>query len=107
MVYDFGCEQEFSIEVTDIQPMKMGAGRAYPKITAGAGLGIIDDMPSDGLLEVIQAIDRSGSSSFFYEAKRPAIAWDYRRYDMELDNLLLKGEIEKIAEGYSAFEAYL
>lgn len=107
MVYDFGCEQEFSMEVTDVQPMKRGAGRAYPKITAGAGLGIIDDMPSDELLALIQDIDKNGSSSFYYEAKRPEIVWDYRKYDMELDNLLLKGEIEEIADGYSAFEAYL
>lgn len=107
MVYDFGCEQEFSLEVVDIRPMKKGAGRAYPKITAGAGLGIIDDMPADELLELIQDIDKNGSSSFYYEAKRPEVVWDYRNYDMQLDNLLLKGEIERIAEGYSAFEAYL
>ena len=107
MVYDFGCEQVFSMEVTDIHPMKRGAGRAYPKIIAGVGLGIIDDMSSDELLALIQDIDRSGNSSFYYEAKRPEVVWDYRNYDMELDNLLLKGEIEHIAEGYSAFEAYL
>lgn len=107
MIYDFGCEQLFSMEVTDIQPMKKGSGRAYPKITAGAGFGIIDDMSSDELLELIQDIDESGSSSFYYEAKRPEVVWDYRKYDMKLDNLLLKGEIEEIADGYSAFEAYL
>lgn len=107
MVYDFGCEQVFSMEVTDVQPMKRGAGRAYPKITAGAGCGIIDDMSSDELLEVIKEIDRNGSSSFYYEAKRPDVVWDHRKYDMQSDNLLLKGEIEQIAEGYSAFEAYL
>ncbi len=107
MVYDFGCEQVFSMEVTAIQPMKKGAGRAYPKITSGAGCGIIEDMSSDELLEVIKDIDRNGSSLFCYEAKRPDVVWDYRKYDMQLDNLLLKGEIEQIAEGYSAFEAYL
>ena len=52
-------------------------------------------------------IDHNGSALFSYEAKRPDVAWDYRRYDMQLDNLILKGEIEEIAEGYSAFEAYL
>ena len=107
MVYDFGCEQVFSMEVTDIQPMKKGTGRAYPKITAGAGRGIMDDMSSDELLEVIKDIDRAGSSLFCYEAKRPEIVWDYRQYDMEGDNILLKGEIDQIAYGYSAFEAYL
>ncbi len=105
MLYDFGCEQVFSMEVTDIQPMKKGAGRAYPKITAGAGRGIIDDMPSEELLEIIKDTDKNGSSLFCYEAKRPEIVWDYRQYDIQSDNLLLKGEIEQIADGYSAFEA--
>ncbi|MBQ3378234.1 MAG: hypothetical protein IJG50_00030 [Clostridia bacterium] len=107
MIYDFGCEQVFSLEITDIQPMKKGAGRSYPKITAGAGSGIIDDMPADELLALIQDIDKNGSSSFYYEAKRPDVVWDYRKYDLMLDNLLLKGKIEEIADGYSAFEAYL
>ena len=49
----------------------------------------------------------NGSALFSYEAKRPDAVWDYRGYDMQLDNLILKGEIEEIAEGYSAFEAYL
>ena len=44
---------------------------------------------------------------FYYEAKRPDVVWDYRKYDMPSDNLLLKGEIEQIAEGYSAFEEHL
>ena len=35
MLYDFGCDQQFDIEVTDIQPMGRGQGRAYPKIIAG------------------------------------------------------------------------
>ncbi len=107
MVYDFGCEQVFSMEVTDVQPMKRGAGRAYPKITSGVGYGIIDDMSADELLEVMKDIDRNGSSSFYYEAKRPEIVWDYRKYDMLTDNNLLKGEIEQIADGYGEFEAYL
>lgn len=49
----------------------------------------------------------NGSALFSYEAKRPDVVWDYREYDMQLDNLILKGEIGEIAEGYSAFEAYL
>lgn len=52
-------------------------------------------------------IDHNGSALFCYEAKRPDAAWDCRGYDMQLDSLILKGEIEEIAEGYSAFEAYL
>ena len=107
MVYDFGCDQTFDIKVTEISPMPKGSGRAYPKIIAGEGYGIIDDMPADELLEIIRATDEDGESSFYYEGKRSDIPWDYRQYDLKADKILLKGEIEDIADGYSAFEAYL
>ena len=53
MIYDFGCEQEFEIEVTDIQPMGRGQGRSYPKIIIGEGRGIIDDMSADEIVDCI------------------------------------------------------
>ena len=55
----------------------------------------------------LELFDKNGNSLFYYEGKRPEIPWDYRKYDIEIDNALLKGEIEQIAEGYSAFEEYL
>lgn len=104
MIYDFGCEQEFEIEVTDIQPMGRGQGRAYPKIIAGEGRGIIDDMSADSLAELIQQIDKTGSSGIQYAGDGIIFDnmpdWDYRNYSIEYDNCLLKGIIARIAEGY-------
>ena len=104
MIYDFGCEQEFEIEVTDIQPMGRGQGRAYPKIIAGEGRGIIDDMSADDLAELIQQIDKTGSSGIQYAGDGIIFDnmpdWDYRNYSIEFDNCLLKGIITRIAEGY-------
>lgn len=104
MIYDFGCEQEFEIEVTDIQPMGRGQGRAYPKIIAGEGRGIIDDMSADDLAELIQQIDKTGSSGIQYAGDGIIFEnmpdWDYRNYSIEFDNCLLKGTIARIAEGY-------
>ena len=104
MIYDFGCEQEFEIEVTDIQPMGRGQGRAYPKIIAGEGRGIIDDMSADALTELIQQIDKTGSSGIQYAGDGIIFDnmpdWDYRNYSIEFDNCLLKGIITRIAEGY-------
>ena len=97
MIYDFGCEQEFEIEVTDIQPMGRGQGRAYPKIIAGEGRGIIDDMSADALTELIQQIDKTGSSGIQYAGDGIIFDnmpdWDYRNYSIEFDNCLLKGII--------------
>ena len=104
MIYDFGCEQEFEIEVTDIQPMGRGQGRAYPKIIAGEGRGIIDDMSADDLAELSQQIDKTGSSGIQYAGDGIVFDnmpdWDYRNYSIEFDNCLLKGIIARIAEGY-------
>ena len=104
MIYDFGCEQEFEIEVTDIQPMGRGQGRSYPKIIAGEGRGIIDDMSADDLAELIQQIDKTGSSGIQYAGDGIIFEnmpdWDYRNYSIEFDNCLLKGIITRIAEGY-------
>lgn len=104
MLYDFGCNQEFDIEVTDIQPMGRGQGRAYPKIIAGGGRGIIDDMSADDLADLIKQIDSIGSSGIQYAGDGIIFDnmpdWDYRNYSMEFDNCLLKGKIAWIAEGY-------
>ena len=104
MIYDFGCEQEFDIEVTDFQMMGKGQGRAYPKILAGEGFGIIDDMSAYDLFEVIHRIDETGSSGIKYSNDGLFLDrmpdWDYRRFDLKISNALLKGEIERIAEGY-------
>ena len=86
MIYDFGCDQEFEIEVTDIQPMGRGQGRAYPKIIAGEGRGIIDDMSADDLAELIQQIDKTGSSGIQYAGDGIIFDnlpdWDYRNYSI-------------------------
>ena len=105
MVYDFGCEQYFDFEIINIEPMPKGTGRAYPKIVDGAGKGILDDVPSLETLEIIRKIDKTGESTHTYLTQYgDELIWDYRKYDMEADNILLKGEIAKIAEGYSYFE---
>lgn len=104
MIYDFGCDQEFEIEVTDIQPMGRGQGRAYPKIIAGESRGIIDDMSADDLAELIHQIDKTGSSGIQYAGDGIIFDnipdWDYRNYSITYDNCLLKGKIAQIAEGY-------
>lgn len=101
LIYDFGCEQIFDIEFIEETDMKRGAGRAYPKIIDGTGRGIIDDMSASELLEIIEKIDRTGSSGYVLdEFQGRKIEWDYRKYSLKDDNFLLKGEIEMIRDAY-------
>lgn len=108
MLYDFGCEQYFDIDVVDIQPMPKGSGRAYPKITDGEGKGILDDMPAGETLEIIKETDKKGESTHTYLTRyEDECLWDYRDFDLKCENILLKGIIEEIAEGYEVFDEYM
>ena len=105
MTYDFGREQIFDIELTGVQDMPRGRGRAYPRIAAGEGRGIIDDLPADELLKMIREIDRTGVSRFQYmTASQEMIPWDYREYDLEMDNALLKGGVHRVQDAYEECE---
>ena len=105
MTYDFGCEQIFDIELTGVQDMPRGRGRAYPRIAAGEGRGIIDDLPADELLKMIRDIDRTGVSRFQYMTTyEKMIPWDYRNYDLEIDNALLKGDVTQVQFAYEERE---
>lgn len=107
MTYDFGCEQVFNIELLEIGEMPRGHGRAYPKILDGAGRGIVDDMPAFELLEAIKKTDADGHSGIFYSSSGfdNVPEWDYRNYDINTDNCLLKGIIDRIRDGYEHYEA--
>lgn len=100
MIYDFGEEQEFEITLLSDEAMPKGSGRAYPKVSDGAGRGIIDDMPSDELLKLIKEIDKTAKSDFSYAHKGEHLPWDYRNYRIDIDNALLKGEISQIKTAY-------
>ena len=103
MDYDFGTTQTFWLELVAVDDMKRGWGRRYPYVLDGAGLGIIDDMSCEELSELIAQIDRTGKTDepIYYQER--IISWDYRLFDLDCMNSLLKGEIEMIEEGYAPF----
>ena len=103
MEYDFGTTQTFWLELVEIADMKRGWGRRYPYVLDGAGRGIIDDMSCEELSELVAQIDRDGKTDepiYYQERMMP---WDYRWFDLDCMNSLLKGEIELIEEGYAPF----
>ena len=103
MEYDFGTTQTFWLELVEIADMKRGWGRRYPYVLDGAGRGIIDDMSCEELSELVAQIDRNGKTDepIYYQERM--MAWDYRWFDLDCMNSLLKGEIELIEEGYAPF----
>ncbi|WP_415946662.1 IS1096 element passenger TnpR family protein [Ruminococcus bromii] len=106
MIYDFGEEQEFEITLLSDEEMPKGSGRSYPKVSDGAGRGIIDDMSAEELLKLIKKIDKTGKSDFTYAHRGEDLPWDYHDYQIDIDNVLLKGEIARIKYAYENPEDY-
>ena len=71
-----------------------------PKVSDGAGRGIIDDMSAEDLLDLIKKIDKAGKSDFIYAHRGERAPWDYHNYQIDIDNCLLKGRIAKIKSAY-------
>lgn len=103
MDYDFGTTQTFWLELIAVEDMKRGWGRRYPFILAGAGQGIIDDLSCEELKLLVEQIDRNDKTDEPIYYRNKGIPWDYRRFDLDCMNSLLKSEIEMIAEGYAPF----
>ena len=103
MDYDFGTTQTFWIELIGVEDMERGQGRRYPYITEGSGCGIIDDMSSDELQELIEQIDKDGKTKEPIYYNNRMVPWDYRWFNLDNINALFKGEIDIIEDGYAPF----
>lgn len=60
-------------------------------------------MSCEELSELVAQIDRNGNTDdpiYYQERMKP---WDYRWFDLDCMNSLLKGEIELIEEEYAPF----
>lgn len=101
MVYNYGCEQEFVITLKEISDMEKGTSLKYPRIVAGQGKGILDNMFSDEFGEVIKQIDEKNKSEQMYLSPTGEYElWDYRDFDIDEMNRTLKLDIEAIQNGF-------
>lgn len=102
MEYDYGAGWTFDIKLISITPMVKGTGTHYPYITDGAGWGIIEDTCPSELLDYIKQIDETGVLPKFEPHSMPfcTAEWDYRRFDIETLNALLKGEVQQLQDAY-------
>lgn len=101
MVYDYGCEQEFVITLKEISDMEKGTSLRYPRIVAGQGKGILDNMFSDEFGEVMKQIDEKNKSEQMYLSPTGEYElWDYRDFNIDEMNRTLKSDIEAIQNGF-------
>lgn len=80
MIYDFGSDLNFEIKLTAIKEFKKGMGTHYPYVLSGAGAVIPEDLSVSELMEWSED--------------------EYKEYDCESDNALLKGKIQRLQNQY-------
>lgn len=101
MVYDYGCEQEFVITLKEISDMEKGTSLKYPRIVAGQGKGILDNMFPEEFGKVIKQIDEKNKSEQMYLSSTGEYElWDYRDFDIDEMNRTLKTDIESVQMGF-------
>ena len=105
MEYDFGSTTTFIINYLESRNMEKFNGNHYPYIVDGAGRGMLDDISDYDLKEIVDDIDKKGYSDHLFTPgyDRP-LKYDYRDYNIKIDNDLLKGEVLDIKNGYEVSE---
>ena len=101
MNYDTDSTTMFKIKYLGARDFEKGNGNHYPYIIDGAGRGMLDDLCDFELKEIVDDIDQKGySEHYFTPGYQRTIKYDYRKYDIKIDNALLKGLILEIKNGY-------
>lgn len=101
MIYDFGCDQTFIIKLMEIREMEKGQSTKYPCIIDGAGKGILDDVPTSEFEKIVRKIDKIGKSEHYYFSPYgKEELWDYREFNLDEANRILKSDIAKIQMGF-------
>lgn len=103
MEYDYGAGWCFDIEFVSAEPMKRGMGTHYPYVTDGAGWGIIEDLSIGEWVDYINQVDETGTPPVYYDVFDKEVSWDYQRFDLKTLNILLKGKIQRMEEGYEEY----
>lgn len=102
MKYDTGATNIFTITYLGESEFIKGNGMHYPYIVDGAGYGMIDDITSEELKEVVEDIDRKGKSDYYalYIDGRHSRIYDYRDFNLDENNLYVRRFFQKIKHGY-------
>ena len=102
MEYDYGSTTTFKITYFGYEELKnYDDAKNYPYIVDGEGLGMLDDMSSDNLKDIVLETDELGySTSYFTPGYETNKKYDYRKYNIKTDNKNLKGSILLIKNGY-------
>lgn len=105
MEYDYGSTTTFYITYLGSRELNIHDNYKYPLIVDGKGQGMLDDMSDFELKEIVDDTDKLGYSDYYFTpGYERDIKYDYREYDINHDNEILKGRILAIKNGYEVGE---
>lgn len=83
MKYDFGSPTTFIIKYLSTDDLTIAPSK-YPRIIDGKGNGMLDDISSNELLEIVKNTDKLGSSTYYYTPGYELDKiYDYRDYNYD------------------------
>jgi len=109
--YDFGTTWEWKLKLKEITEMEKGGARKYPRVTAGAGAEMLDDIAPFEIAEMIEESKKTGNLpcpyTVIYDADEDREMdepqeWDYTYFDLEEVNGNLKDGIEYMRDRYES-----
>lgn len=113
MTYDFGLDHTFVFELQSVELKEKDQPKnSYPRVADGAGRGILEDVHVTELQAFIERIDRGEQVSLaelFGEEEDCEDCededfedepWDYRQFDLEENDALVRRAIPHIARMY-------
>ncbi len=106
MEYDTGSTTTFKITYLGSREFERGNGMHCPYIIDGKGSGMIDDITDEQLKEVVDKIDKTGTSNCYALCidSRQSELYDYRDFDLDKNNLHVRRHFYQIKYGYEQGE---
>ena len=104
MKYDFGLNFQFEIKFLDEKEFRQGSGNGYPKVTAGAGWGMVDDVTNEELKEAVEDIDKNGEIEYWTVSLTSVESktFDYRKFDLKLNDKITRRASREIKKKYES-----
>ena len=102
MEYDSGSTTIFIITYLGESDFRRGNGMHYPYVIDGAGYGMIDDITSEELKQIVENIDKTGKSDYYALRMhgRDSYNYDYRIFNLDKNNLQVRRYFRKIKYKY-------
>lgn len=99
--YDFGSTTNFNIKVKKIRDVKIVKEFDYPKVINGKGYGMIDDVTSDELADIVKKYCKEDAEPYFVRnVFNEVVAYNYSSFDLYSNQIRMKTLFNQTKNSY-------